>query len=91
MMQAWHMLKAGTISPHSTQLLQTPLVCQQVVQPMESVPDYPRMQCVDSGTQHCLVDKTTKVDTKLGKACNCLKIPSVISTSYRWRDTLSCH
>lgn len=61
-MKAWCMLTAGTgtISPHSTQLLQTHLVCQQVVQPMERVPDYPRMQCVDSGTQHSLVDENNK-------------------------------
>ncbi len=39
-----------------------PPVCQQVVQPMERVSDYPRMQCVDSGTQHSLVE-----DNKIGR------------------------
>ena len=66
MMRTWHMLTAGATSPHSTQLLRTPLVCQQVVQPMERIPDYPRMQCVDSGTQHSLVDGN-KLKTKVWK------------------------
>lgn len=43
-----------------------PLVCQQVVQPMERVPDYPRMQCVE-GLSTPWWMKTTKVETKVGK------------------------
>lgn len=63
MLTAW----TGTSSPHSTQLLQSPpLVCQQVVQPMERVPDYPRMQCVE-GLSTPWWMKTTKVETKVGK------------------------
>lgn len=76
-MHTWHMLTAGGISPHSTQLLRTPLVCQQVVQPMERVPDYPRMQCVDSGTQHSLVNGNNSKSWKLKYGKDFYTLPSI--------------
>lgn len=61
-----------------------PLVCQQVVQPMERIPDFNKGDVCDAGLGNICWKKTTKVSYISREQLQSIYIVC-------WKATLSCH